>query len=141
LGRLMFELVQAIEDLSKMRHGSGSTDLSRVRSMYLYVFACFNCGRSDKGLELHHIFGRESPAAFNACPLCRVCHAAVTNSNEERARFFFKNVEFLLDNHYELQPDDLAVVAKHPFLIETEAYKRIFDTNGDVDKNLLNYPK
>lgn len=98
----------------------------KVRSLYLFTWACFNCGRSDKGLELHHIFGRESFAAFNAIPLCRVCHAAVTNSHEERAKFFFKNVEYLLQQNYQPQPNDFELIRNHAFLIETEQYQRIF---------------
>jgi hypothetical protein len=97
-----------------------------VRLLYLYVFACFNCSRSDRGIELHHIFGRISPAAFNAFPICRFCHHSVTNSPEERARFFFKNQEFLLEQRYKPKENDFEIIEKYPFLIETEYYKRLY---------------
>jgi len=97
-----------------------------VRMLYFYVYACFNCGQSNRGIELHHVFGRESPAAFNACPLCRFCHDKVTNSEEERARFFFKNQEFLLANNYKPKDEDFAVIEKHPFLIKSPDFARLY---------------
>ncbi len=98
----------------------------RVRLLYLYVYACFNCARSDRGIELHHIFGRESPAAFNACPLCRFCHSQVTNTQTECSRFFYKNQEFLLANQYKPLEEDFALVEKHYFLTKTEDFYRVF---------------
>lgn len=101
-----------------------------VRSLYMFVFACFNCTRSDKGLELHHIFGRVSSAAFNAIPLCRVCHAAVTNSHEERSHFFFLNIEYLLHQQYQPTQNDFDLITVYPYLVETARFKQIF---GGVD--------
>lgn len=92
----------------------------------MYVYACFECERSDRGIELHHIFGRISSATFNACPLCRFCHNNVTNSEEERARFFFKNQEFLIENGYKPIPADFELIEKYPFLVKSKDFERLY---------------
>jgi hypothetical protein len=55
-----------------------------------------------------------------------VCHGNVTNSQEERARFFFLNQEFLLDQKYKPTEHDLEIVVNNPFLVESEHYKRVY---------------
>lgn len=98
----------------------------QTRLLYMYVFACFNCGQSNRGIELHHIFGRETNSPFNACPLCRYCHSMVTNSEEERAFFFFKNQEFLIENHYKPNEKDYELIEKHPFLVKSREFSRVY---------------
>ena len=98
---------------------------SRVRELYIFNYRCFKCGRNGP-LELHHIFGRESPAAFNACPLCHWCHEAIKHTKEERSFLFFKNQEFLLENEYKPREEDFDLIKRHPFLIESEEYVKLY---------------
>jgi len=58
-----------------------------TRLLFLYVYSCFNCGRSDKGLSLHHITGRNSNAKENAIPLCLECHSHANHSQEEEEKY------------------------------------------------------
>ena len=58
-----------------------------VRLLFLYVYACFDCGRSDRGLELHHITGRNDNSKENAFPICKVCHEKVKHNNEEHKKY------------------------------------------------------
>lgn len=79
-----------------------------VRNLFLYVYYCFKCGRSDRGLELHHIFGRISSSALNACPLCKVCHGAIQHTVEEEQALLKLTIRFLLREQYKLKNiDDL----------------------------------
>lgn len=98
----------------------------RVRLLYLYVYSCFGCGRSDRGLELHHIFGRDYAAAFNACPLCKICHEKIAHNHDEHALYFFINVKFLLNEHYTPQNDDYEMVRKEEWLTRRPEWKSIF---------------
>ena len=58
-----------------------------TRLLFLYCFSCFNCGRSDRGLELHHISGRDDLSPENAIPLCPECHSHANHSDTEEARY------------------------------------------------------
>lgn len=58
-----------------------------VRNLFLYTYHCFNCGRSDKGLELHHITGRDDNSKENAIPLCLECHSHANHSKEEETKY------------------------------------------------------
>ena len=58
-----------------------------TRLIFLYVVNCFNCGRSDKGLSLHHISGRDSNDKENAIPLCMECHSHAGHSQEEETKY------------------------------------------------------
>jgi len=58
-----------------------------TRLLFLYVYACFNCKRSDQGLELHHITGRNDNSPTNAFPICRVCHVKVKHNDEEHKKY------------------------------------------------------
>jgi len=98
---------------------------SRVRLLYLYNYKCFNCG-SNQGLELHHIFGRRYSCAFNACPLCKSCHASVVHTHAEHKHLFFKNVEFLLSEGYKPRDDDYAFIVSELWLTNTAAWERLF---------------
>lgn len=77
-----------------------------VRLLYLYVFACFQCGRSNGGIELHHIWGRISGSALNACPLCKTCHNKISHNLNEHLRLFQINMNFLIDENYKLVERD-----------------------------------
>lgn len=89
-----------------------------VRNLFLYCYSCFKCGRSDKGLELHHICGRDSNSAFNACPICTECHRHIGhNPNEERQLFKYVQM-FLTSEDYKTTENDVAFLDKHPYLLK-----------------------
>lgn len=66
-----------------------------VRNLFLYCYNCFNCGRGDKGLELHHITGRNSNAKENAIPLCPECHSHALHTISEETRYKELNKQWL----------------------------------------------
>lgn len=66
-----------------------------------------DCGRSDRGLQLHHIVGRDSNSAFNAIVLCNVCHEKCNHSQEEERKYFKTTFNFLLITNYEPTENDL----------------------------------
>lgn len=88
-----------------------------VRNLFLYVYSCFSCGRSDKGLELHHITGRDSSSAFNACPICTVCHAKIGHTQIEERRLFDFVQSFLLGEGYQPVQNDFDFCRSHPWLV------------------------
>lgn len=87
-----------------------------TRLLFLYVYSCFKCNRSDQGLELHHITGRDSSSAFNACPLCKVCHEKIGHSQEEERDLFLYTKVFLRTESYEADENDAIFLASHPHL-------------------------
>jgi len=78
----------------------------RVRALYLYVYSCAMCDRSDRGLELHHIIGRSSCSAFNAIPICTYCHSHIKHTVEEQEFLFNLNLKFLIKENYEPIEED-----------------------------------
>lgn len=90
----------------------------KVRLLYLYVYGCFKCGRSDRGLELHHITGRDSDSAFNACPLCKDCHAKIGHTEEEEKELLAIVMKFHADNSYKPEDNDYDFIFKHANLIK-----------------------
>lgn len=89
-----------------------------VRLRYLYVYACFKCGRSGLGLELHHIVGRGSASPLNACPLCPACHVSILHTHEVERDLFLLNYRFLWREHrYEVTDDDRTFLERHPWLL------------------------
>ncbi|MGH7239252.1 MAG: hypothetical protein ACREHG_04195, partial [Candidatus Saccharimonadales bacterium] len=98
----------------------------RVRLLYLYNYACFDCGRSDRGLELHHIFGRDYACATNAFPICPVCHAKAGHSRKEHTLYYFINLRFLHAEHYVWLADDYAMLDTEKWLVDTQEWKDFF---------------
>lgn len=78
-----------------------------TRNIFLYVFACMDCGRSDRGLELHHINGRTSSSPLNAIVLCLVCHGKCGHSFEEESKYLQITIRFLLKEHYSINENDV----------------------------------
>ena len=68
-------------------------------------YKCFDCG-SNQGVELHHILGRVSSSAFNACPLCKDCHVKVKHNQEEHQRLFLKTLQYLITIGYNPSEED-----------------------------------
>lgn len=88
----------------------------QTRSLFLYNQYCFDCtsnGNNRGGLELHHIFGRVSSSALNACVLCHECHSHVGHTKEEHARLFMKTAEVLFANGYEPNQKDKDFFAEY----------------------------
>lgn len=84
---------------------------NEVRWLYLYdCYTCWQCNGNgtggNGGIELHHIWGRISASALNSAPLCRACHEKVTNTVEERQRYFKRTMYFLISQHYVLTQYD-----------------------------------
>jgi hypothetical protein len=91
-----------------------------VRNLYLYVFACLECLRSDLGLELHHIKGRISPSPFNAAAICPDCHVHIEHNLETHRRLFKKNAKFLYEQGYSPTIEDLQFIQDNPELVDDE---------------------
>ncbi len=68
-------------------------------------------------LELHHIKGRISDSAFNACVLCKECHNKIGHTQEEHIFFFRRNFEFLFLGEYVPIPNDYTFLEDNPELI------------------------
>lgn len=101
----------------------------RVRLLYIDCHACFFCGRNGQGvggLEINHIFGRESAAAFNASVLCKLCHSHVGHTREEHQRLFFLNIHWLLSQRYDPEEDDLDLVRRYHWLTKTRQWRIVF---------------
>lgn len=77
-----------------------------VRLLFLYVYSCWECGRSDLGLELHHIWGRISGSALNAAPICPACHNRIKHDIPTHRRLFKKTIDFLALTDYKTVPAD-----------------------------------
>lgn len=78
----------------------------KTRNLYLYSRNCWVCGRSDKGLEIHHVFGRVSKSPFNAAVVCLECHSHMGHSQEERRMLLRRAVRFLAREKYEFTKED-----------------------------------
>lgn len=99
----------------------------RVRDNFLYVYSCFKCGRSDRGLELHHITGRSSDSMINACPLCKVCHNSIKHCFEEETFLRKVTLTFYIANKIKIPSKDLSYLKD----VDIELYNRY--------KEMLNY--
>jgi hypothetical protein len=77
-----------------------------VREMYRYETECHLCGRSDAGLELHHITGRGSSSIFNACLLCTKCHQGMKHNESEEQFLLGIAWAFALGMRWTLTEDD-----------------------------------
>lgn len=72
----------------------------KTRHLYLYEYGCWICGRSDKGLELHHIFGRVSSSPYNGALLCIECHGHMGHDDIEQDTLLKLACEFLARMNY-----------------------------------------
>lgn len=107
----------------------------KVRNMYFDIWRCSLCGMNGNnrgGLSLHHIKGRESSSALNACLLCGVCHACMNHNEEEEKELMIYQIQFLVRNNYCFSNNDLKFYAK---------YKKVYDSfkrkgNGYFGGNL-----
>jgi hypothetical protein len=79
-----------------------------TRLLFLYETACWDCGRCNNGLELHHNYGRISGSPLNAVLLCHTCHERIQKTQEQRHEHLRKSIRFLQVQGYTLtKKDDL----------------------------------
>lgn len=78
-----------------------------TRNLFLYEYSCWNCGRSDRGLEVHHIIGRKSNSPLNAYLICSYCHSHANHSQEEESKYLQTTMKWLLRQQYELTKKDI----------------------------------
>ena len=84
-----------------------------TKLLYLYCYACFDCGRSDRGLEIHHIVGRSSKSPLNAFPICKHCHNKCNHNDKEEGKYLKIALKFLLRESYKLTEEDIEFYNKH----------------------------
>jgi len=85
----------------------------QTRNIFLYVYSCMDCSRSDRGLQLHHITGRTSDSPLNAIPLCLDCHSKCGHSFDEESTYLQITMRFLLREHYSLNEEDINFYSVH----------------------------
>jgi hypothetical protein len=78
-----------------------------VKNNFLYVYWCFICQRSDKGIELHHITGRDNNSMINACPLCTECHQHIKHTKEEEHELREYSLIYYIGNKIEIPEKDI----------------------------------
>ena len=88
------------------------------KEYFRYEYACMECGRSDRGLELHHIKGRRNfekflSSIFNAILLCKYCHDKILHTKEEEEKFVLKTMKFLKEENYKPNKNDLEYLKKY----------------------------
>lgn len=87
---------------------------NETRNLYLDVHWCFYCGRSDRGLEAHHIYGRESSSPFNLAPVCLHCHGHMGHSTKEQRELLKETTNYLLSTvRYVPTTDDMVFLERH----------------------------
>ena len=89
-----------------------------IKNNFLYVYSCFDCGRSDRGLELHHIIGRKSDSKLNAIPLCLKCHSKCGHSKAEESKYLQIMIRYYLEGKVILNGKDIDFY---------EEYKDLYD--------------
>jgi hypothetical protein len=87
-----------------------------TRNLFLYEYSCFNCSRSDRGLEGHHIVGRSSNSPLNFYLICTYCHSHANHSQEEESKYLQTTLRFLLREQYELTKKDIDFYQQHKHL-------------------------
>ena len=90
-----------------------------VGHLYFYEYSCQMCG-SNRSLELHHITGRNSASAFNACLLCHCCHETMNHNEIEEQRNFLSNLRFLRNIGYIPTDQDLSFLMEHYYRVSNE---------------------
>lgn len=107
---------------------------SETRHIYLYEYSCWLCGRSNRGLELHHIYGRVSASPYNASVVCMECHSHMGHSQTEQESILKLAVLFLASAGYEPNSIDIG-------FLETTGFRNInwwgVDKSVDGADNLM----
>ena len=78
------------------------------------VYGCWECGRSDRGLQAHHICKRISASPYNCAPLCWICHlSGKIHSQEIEQKYLKKTKEYLDKQGYVATQKDLEFLNKY----------------------------
>lgn len=88
------------------------------RAIFLYHYNCFICGRSDRGIEIHHVCGRKKnekylDSTFNMSLLCMVCHNAIQHDFETRIYLFKSTISILKQERYAVKEIDVLFLNEH----------------------------
>lgn len=75
-----------------------------------------DCGRSNQGLELHHIRGRVSSSPLNSFLICKECHAVCGHSIREESKYLQKTMRWLLRQSYTLTVKDISFYTENRML-------------------------
>lgn len=78
-----------------------------VINIYTFEYACSECGRCDRPLELHHILGRVSNSALNSILLCSKCHKELPCQRGYKEKWLEYTIRFLLSKNYQLTEKDI----------------------------------
>jgi len=82
--------------------------------LFIDNYSCWECGRSDLGLEPHHILKRISNSPFNLVPLCYNCHKISNiHSPEKQEKYLKKTYDYLIKINYKLNKNDLKFLKKY----------------------------
>jgi 5-methylcytosine-specific restriction endonuclease McrA len=90
-----------------------------IKTRWLFFdvrYMCFDCGGNGSGCggtELHHIIGRGSNSPYNACVLCKKCHAKVGHTDEEQQGYIHTTISHLDLIEYEPTEKDTAFLKKY----------------------------
>ena len=99
-----------------------------TRNLLLYEYNCRDCGRSDRGLELHHILGRCSNSPLNMYLICTHCHKVIGHSQAEESKYLQQTIKWLLLYGYGLKEDDIT------FYIHNKLLYNISKDDRNADK-------
>jgi hypothetical protein len=109
------------QEIKKMKLDNPfSTD---TRVLFMDHYQCAWCGRSDQGIQLHHITGRGSSSPFNCFPICMVCHEKMCHSQEEEQKCFAYTFKLLYNQGYKPQREDYIFLAEQHDRLFTEELK------------------
>lgn len=87
---------------------------NETRWLFFDAHACFKCGRSDRGREANHTYGRESSSPFNLSVLCLYCHSHVGHAREEHRELLLETTKWLLSTmKYNPTSDDMVFLERH----------------------------
>lgn len=85
----------------------------KTRELFMYHYGCGECGRSDRGIELHHILSTVSNSPFNCIPLCPQCHEELGRLEPLKKKWLHYTAEYLIDQKgYEPNENDVEFYKK-----------------------------
>jgi len=84
-----------------------------TRLLFIDNFGCFSCGRSDRGIEAHHIVGRVSRSPLNLAPICPLCHSRINHNEFEERDLFNKVWKYLKKEGYKPTFEDREFLEKN----------------------------
>lgn len=94
---------------------------NEVRVLFMYNYSCFECGRSDRGITLHHNksqwkTNKYTESAFNCVPLCLICHEKVKQDKTETERYCLLSMKYLQREGYIPKQIDIDYLEEYKLL-------------------------